>query len=612
MTLPPLLTPKDWKRFVKPGNRLFFGSGPACPHTLIEGLLGRIRAKHFYDLEVVHILTLGPTPWSDPAYRDTLRINALFLGEETRKAVRDGFADYTPSFLSEIPALFSGGILPIDVALIQVAPPDEQGNCSLGVAVDIVHAAANNAKRVIAQINRRMPRTSGPGVIHVDRIDACIEVDEPILELPEHRVKKIHRRIGRYVATLIENGATLQMGIGKIPDAVLSALGEHQDLGVHTEMFSDGLIDLLEKGVVNNSRKSFHPGKVITTFCMGSQRLYKFVDGHPDIEFHPSEYVNHPANIARNDNMVAINSALEVDLSGQVVSDSLGYKFYSGIGGQVDFIRGAAISQGGRPIIALPSTSNKGDSRIVAHLTEGSGVVTSRGDVHYVVTEYGIATLRGRSIRERALELIQVAHPDHREALLAQVRKNIWVPARQLLKPSSIREMGDLELEKVKFGDEKHILRPLFPTDQRRIQEFFYSHEKETLALRYQYIPPRLSRDDAHELVNIDQSRDLAMAIVSRQGPREEIQAVGRYYLSKRSNTAEIAFVVRESKQGLGMGSKLLSTLIDVAKKRGLRGLTASVLVRNVVMRRLLTRHGFTLEGGDEPGLLTARLALGG
>ncbi len=610
MSLPAQLNAKDWKRFVKPGDRLFIGSGPACPHTLVESLLGRIRAKHFYDLEVVHILTLGPTPWSDPDYRDTLRINALFLGPDTRKAVRKGHADYTPCFLSEIPSLFSSGALPIDVALIQVAPPDEKGYCSLGVAVDIVAAAAANARHVIAQINRRMPRTSGPGVIHVDRIAACIEVDEPLLELPGHTLKKTHQRIGRYVATLVENGATLQMGIGKIPDAVLNALKGHRQLGVHTEMFSDGLIDLIERGVVDNSQKSFHPGKVITTFCMGGQRLYDFVDGHADIEFHPSEYVNHPANIAKNDRMVAINSALEVDLSGQVVSDSLGYKFYSGIGGQVDFIRGAAMSRDGRPIIALPSTTNKGESRIVASIAEGAGVVTSRGDVHYVVTEYGIATLRGRSIRERALELIQVAHPDHRETLLARVRKNVWVPAEQLLRPTSIKELGDLELKKLKFKGEKYFLRPLYPADQRRIQEFFYSHEQETLALRYQYIPPRLSRDGAHKLVNIDQSHDLAMTIVSRQGPREELQAVGRYYRLGKGKSAELALVVRESRQGMGMGSKLLSTLIRVAEKRGLKKLLAPVLTRNAAMRHLLKKKGFAFIQGDEPGTLMGQLSL--
>lgn len=605
-----LLQPKDWKKFVKPGHRIFVGSGPGCPHPLIASLLDRLHAKRFFDLEFVHILTLGGTPWLEPRYRDTLRVNALFLGDDTRKAVAKGKADYTPCFLSEIPSLFSGAVLPVDVALIQLSPPDDDGYCSLGVAVDVVRAAAESARHVIAQINPLMPRTLGNTRIHMDDVDAHIEEASPLIELPQPKFTKETEKIGQYVAMLIDDGATLQMGIGKIPDAVLKALGDHKHLGVHTEMFSDGLMALMHKGVVDNSRKASHPGKTVTSFCMGSKALYDFVDNNPLVEFYPSDYVNNPSHIAQNDHVVAINSAMEVDLSGQVVSDSIGHRFYSGIGGQVDFIRGAARSRGGRPIIALPSVTKKGKSRIVPFLTEGSGVVTSRGDVHYVVTEYGIATLRGRSIRERALELIQVAHPTHRDQLLSQIRKQYWVPSYQQRLPEMVKGLGAVQVKKWKAEDgKKYFLRPLQASDERRLQTFFYSHTEDTLLMRYHHLPSRLSPQGAYERVNVDQNKNLALCMVSRQGPREEIHAVGSYYLLPKSKMAEVAFVVQEAKRGLGLGRRLLKSLVRVARKRELEGLVAVVQVGNHVTRKLLESFGFVASPGDEPGLLRFRLA---
>ncbi|MEO5339895.1 MAG: GNAT family N-acetyltransferase [Magnetococcus sp. MYC-9] len=607
-----LLHPKDWKKFVKPGDRIFIGSGPGCPHALVQSLLDRVHSKHFFDLELVHILTLGATPWLDAQHRDTLRVNALFLGEETRKAVQRGEADYTPCFLSEVPSLFTGGVLPIDVALVQLSPPDESGYCSLGVTVDIVRAAVESARYVIAQFNPLMPRTFGNTRIALAEVDAYLECPAPLPELPKAKMSKETERIGQYVAMLVEDGATLQMGIGKIPDAVLMALRHHKHLGVHTEMFSDGLMELMRDGVVDNSRKALHTGKTVTSFCMGSQALYDFVRDNPLVEFYPSDYINNPGIISQHDQMVAINSALEVDLTGQVVSDSIGHRFYSGIGGQVDFIRGAARSKGGRPIIALPSVTRQGKSRIVPFIAEGAGVVTSRGDVHYVVTEYGIATLRGRSIRERALELIQVAHPDHREMLLQQVRKSFWVPSYQKATPAPAKEVGDLPMEKFKSKEgESYFLRPLQPSDERRLQEFFYSHDRETLLLRYHYVPTRLSRERAYALVNIDQEQDLALCIVARQGPREELQAVGRYYRIPKSQTAELAFVVREDKRGQGFGQRLLKRLIQVARKRDMTQLLAVVQSGNQRMLRLLEKAGFVATpSGEEPGSVTMTLSL--
>ena len=401
------------------------------------------------------------------------------------------------------------------------------------------------------------------------------------------------------------------MGIGKVPDGVLHHLTQHNDLGIHTEMFSDGLLQLYRKGNVSNNNKGINIGKSVTSFCFGTQELYDFVNDNPHVEFHPSEYVNNPVVIAQNRMMISINSAIEIDLTGQVVADSIGYRFYSGIGGQVDFIRGAGMSQGGRPIIALPSTANGGKvSRIVPLLSEGAGVVTSRGDVHYVVAEYGIATLRGRSIRERALELIQVAHPDFREQLLKEVRQHFRVPPYQKSKLSLIPELGSVEITRIVVNDRTFFLRPLRPSDQRRLQEFFYTHSQSTLLQRYRYIPKNMSTERAYELVNIDQTKDLALCFVERQGPREVIFAVGRYFLQMTGKSAEVAYVVKEEVRGLGLGATLMQKIIRVARQRGLTRLIALIRVDNLAMRTFAERFGFAKEPTSDPAELTYILNL--
>lgn len=588
----------NWHQLVESGNRIFIGSNAAVPNTLIRNLIDNARGLH--DIETVHILTAGDNIWTRREYSDLFKDNCLFIGQGCREAVAQGYADYTPCFLSEIPALFEDGILPLDLALIMVSPPDDYGYCSFGVSVDVVSAACRNARRIVAQINPSMPRTFGHSFIHIDRIDAWIEHEEPLYQMPPMQIDRVTEQIGQYVSMLIEDGSTLHMGVGRIPDAVLRYLGNHKDLGIHSEMISDGIIDLMRLGVINNSRKSFHKGKTITTFCMGSQRLYDFVDRNPHIEFYPAEHVNHPMRIARNDNMVSINSAIEVDLTGQVVSDSVGYRFYSGIGGQVDFIRGAAMSKGGKPIIALPSTAKNGTvSKIVPCLTEGGGVVTSRGDIHYVVTEWGIATLRGKSIRERALELIQVAHPDFRDALLREVRKHYWVPEYQKQKPTTVTELDGIELRKLQFAGESYQLRPLHPADERSLQEFFYSHNKETLLMRYSHHPKQMSRERASALVAVDQGRDLAFCLVKRNGPKEEIEAVGRFYFMEQNNSAEVAFVVREIHQGKGMAKYLLGEMIKVGRKRGIRTMYAYVRMENRPMLRVFAFHNFIRRPGE-------------
>jgi len=604
------LTSGDWSKYVRPGSRIFIGSNAACPDTLIQHYL--THATEIIDIEMVHILTIGKGVWTSPKYKDRIRVNALFLDQNSRVSVNQGLADYTPCFLSEIPGLFLEGVLPLDVALISVTPPDENGYCSFGVSVDIVSAACRAAPIVIAQVNPKMPRTLGQSFIHVSEIDAYLEVDEAMPVVSSGEIDEVTLKIGEYVASLIENGATLQMGIGKIPDAVLRNLTNHRDLGVHTEMFSDGILPLLKSGVINNSKKIIHPGKTITSFCMGSQKLYDFIHNNAHVEFHPSEYVNRPMVIAKNKKVVAINSAIEVDLTGQVASDSMGRRFYSGIGGQVDFIRGAAMSEGGRPIIALPSTAKGGEvSKIVTSLAAGAGVVTSRGDVHYVVTEYGVATLRGRSIRERALELIQIAHPKFREDLLKQVREYGWLPAYHQHGSVLIPELGSVELQKLALKDGKeYILRPLKSSDDRRLQEFFYSHTKETLWQRYRNIPKLMTREYAHQLVNVDQSKDLALCIVERHGPREVIFAVGRYYLDEQKKSAQFGLVVSEEKRGVGMATSLMRSMMGIGRKRGVVEMTGMVLASNLVMIRVFEKHGFTQHPTLDPSEIEMRRSL--
>ena len=411
-----VMTPAEALAPVSSGQRIFLHGGAATPTPLLEALAERGR-----DLERVETVSLhleGPAPHVDPSLEGHIRHNALFIGANVRQAVQEGRADFTPVFLSDIARLFADGTLPLDVALIQVAPPDEHGYCSFGVSVDVARPAAGLAKYVVAEVNRQMPRTLGESTIHVSEIDAAIETDRWIYQHPRKAPNEVQQRIGAHVATLVDDGATLQLGIGGVADAVLSSLTQHRDLGIHTEMFSDGVLDLVEAGVVTGAQKKYQPGLIVASFVMGSQRLYDFVDDNPMVALYPSSYTNDPFVIARHEEMTAINSAIEVDLTGQVCADSLGPKLWSGIGGQVDFIRGAARAVRGVPIIALPSTALDGkQSRIVPLLRPGAGVVTSRGDVYYVVTEYGVAALHGRSVRARAQALVDIAHPDFREQL---------------------------------------------------------------------------------------------------------------------------------------------------------------------------------------------------
>jgi acetyl-CoA hydrolase len=417
-------TAEEAVRAIRSGSGVYIHPGCAEPESLVKAMVS--RAGELRDVKVIHLLTRGRAGYVDPGMEQSFRHIAFFAGSNVRGAINEGRADFIPIFLGEVEGLFTSGAFPIDVALIQVSPPDEHGFCSFGAGVDTTKTAAECARVVIAQVNPKMPRSLGDSFIHLNKIDHVVEATDELLEHPMGGVSDVSRRIGRNIADLIEDGSTLQLGIGEIPDAVLELMGEKKDLGLHSEMVSDGVIDLIDKGIINNEKKTIHQGKVILGFVLGTRRIFDYIDNNPIFEFHPSQYTNDPYVISRNDRMVAINSALEVDLTGQVCADSLGYRFYSGIGGQVDFIRGAARSRAGKPIIALPSTARDDTiSRIVSHLSEGAGVVTTRGDVHWVITEYGAACLHGKTLRERCRELIRIAHPKFRDSLeeAARIRK---------------------------------------------------------------------------------------------------------------------------------------------------------------------------------------------
>jgi acyl-CoA hydrolase/GNAT superfamily N-acetyltransferase len=582
---------------IRPGSRIFIGSGCAEPRYLIGALMQ--RAADFPDTELINILTMSVSPYTEEKYSDSFRLNAFFIGDNVRQAVWKGRADYTPMFLSELPLLFRSGQIHIDAALVQVTPPDRYGYSSMGISVDIGMAAIEAADYVVAQVNPMMPRTHGDTFVPMSWLDAIVDHEEPLIVLPAAPDDEVSRAIGRHIAHLIEDGSTLQVGIGAIPDAVLGELTHHRDMGVHTEMLSDGVMDLIKAGVITNEKKTIHKGKVIASFCMGSQALYDFIDDNPMFEMHPSEYTNNPFIIGQNARMIAINSALQVDLTGQVCSDSLGHKFYSGIGGQVDFIRGAAMSKGGKPIIALPSTAEEGKiSRIVATLEEGAGVVTTRGDVHYVVTEYGAAYLHGKSIRERALSLIAIAHPSARDWLLEKAKEKGYVYPDQIITEAVYP--AQYERRETFDGKLEVFFRPVKATDEKGIQRLFYSLSPRSRYLRFFTAMTSFPHRRAQELAVIDYSRDMAIVGIVRvkddeEEEHEEIVAAGQYMIDRRSGMAEVAVMVSDAYHKLGVGTYLIRYLAQIAKENGVKGFSADVLSENKAMLQIFLKSGYNV-----------------
>jgi acyl-CoA hydrolase len=590
-------TAAEAMKLIRPGNTIFIGTGCAQPQHLVESLVQ--HSRHVYDAHIVHLLTMGTAPYVAPEFRERFKMNSLFVADNVRHALEEGIGDYTPIFLSDIPDEFDSGRLPIDVALISVSPPDAAGQCSFGVSVDIVKAAAANAKFVIAQVNGRMPRTLGDSFIHVRKIDVLVPHDEPVIDVPPPELDDDLRKIGQNIARLVEDGSTIECGIGRIPQALAESLRDKRELGVHTEMFGDWIIDLIECGAITNTKKTINRGKVVASFAMGSQKLYDYIDNNPLFEFHPTEYVNDPFLIAQHDKMVGINVGLEIDLSGQVCSDSLGYRFYSGIGGQVDFIRGAARSRGGKAIIAMPSTAREGEvSRIVPHLTEGAGVVTTRGDVHYVVTEYGIAYLHGKSIRERVLALINVAHPRFRKELLQAAKEQLYIHQDQIeLSWEHIRYPAELErYESLRDGTQIYF-RPVKSSDEAALSEMLYSLSTQSVQTRYFTHTVRFPHKDVQKVTNIDYQNDLAIVgVVPGPEGEEEIVAIAQYFLDPKTQVAEVAFIVQDEWQQKGMGTFLLDYITQIARQRGVKRFYATVLPRNKPMLAIFTNTGYRVE----------------
>jgi acyl-CoA hydrolase/GNAT superfamily N-acetyltransferase len=580
------------------GRRIFIGSGAAEPGSLVDGLI--TYGGHLADNEITHLLTLGKAPYVERGMERRFRHTAFFIGPNVRKAVQEGRADFMPVFLSEIPALIRSRRVRIDVAMIQVSPPDAHGFVSLGASVDIVRAAVDCAELIIAEVNPRMPRTLGDSMVHVSDIAHLVPVDSPLPELAIEPLDDICREIGRLVASLVPSGATLQTGIGRIPHAVLEALGDRVDLGVHTEMLSDSVIDLVDGGVITGKKKTLLPGKIVTSFIMGSQRLYDWVHDNPVVEMRPSEFTNDPFTVARNDNMVAINSALAVDLTGQVASDTLMGRFFSGIGGQVDFIRGAARSDGGKPIIALPSTAKDGSlSRICAALEAGAGVVTSRGDVHYVVTEYGIADLWGKSIRQRTTALIDIAHPDYRGELLSAAKERHYVFPDQVASRTAYPWEEERVVE-LKSG-EKVLVRPVRISDEEKLQDMFYRLSDESTYSRFMHYKKSHPHEEMQKLVDLDYAHNMALLVCPADDP-EDIWAMARYDVDPATNLGDIAFVVRDNLQGKGIGTMLMQRMAEIGRARGLSGFVADVLCSNTSMLGVFHRSGLEVKSELDSG----------
>ncbi len=588
-------------KHIHAGDRIFIGSGCGEPQYLIRALVNYVESnpKAFFDAEILQIWTLGVAPYAGYKFRRNFRLNSFFIEKNAREVVNRGMADYTPVFASGVPDLFYRKLVPVDVALIQTSLPDEHGYLSLGISVDIVKAAVENAALVIAQVNAHMPRVHGDTFIHVQDINFLVRHDEPLLEYEIQVQNEVAEKIGHHVAQLIEDGDTIQVGYGNIPNAVLKSLGSKKHLGVHTELLNDGIVGLIKKGVIDNSRKNIDRGKTIATFCMGKRETYEFLHDNPSIEFRTIDYTNNPAIIARNKNMVAINSALEIDLTGQATAESLGKKLMAGIGGQADFMRGAVLAQGGKTILALPSTAKGGQaSRIVPLLQEGAGVTLTRGDIHYVITEYGIAYLFGKNIRERAMSLIAIAHPRFRPGLIAAAKELSLIYPDQAFIPGRAGEYpSKLETYRTAKNGLKFFLRPVKINDEPLLKEFIYSLSEETMYKRF--ISRR--KDMPHEMLQdlfvvIDYTKEMVILATLKEEEKETVIGVGQYVINEGTRTADISLVVRDDYQNQGVGSEIVSYLAYLARKQGILGFTAEILPDNVQILRLVEKVGFDLK----------------
>ena len=595
------------------GDRIFVGTGCGEPQYLIQALIRYVESHPtaFYDAEIFHVWTLGLAPYAEERFKSNFRHNSFFISNNTREAVNKGVADYTPIFLSKVPDLIRRGLVPIDVALIQTSPPDGHGYMSLGVSVDIVKAAAQKAPVVIAQVNSNMPRVHGDGFIHIEDVNFIVPYDEPILEYVSEADSDISQQIGKYVSRLIRDGETIQVGYGSIPNAILSNLYDKKHLGVHSELLTDGIVTLMKKRVIDNTRKTIHPGKTVAAFCMGKKETYEYIHDNPAIEFRTIDYTNNPLVIAQHHRMTAINTALEIDLTGQATAESIGKLFYSGVGGQADFMRGAVLSPYGKTILAMRSTAKSGTlSRIVPFLKEGAGVTLHRGDVQYVVTEYGIAYLQGKNVRERAMELIAIAHPKFRPWLVEEAKKLNLIYKDQAFIPGEKGEYPEtLETHRTTKLGVEILLRPVRMSDEPLLKDFFYSLSDKSLRRRFISVREDMPHERLQGFVAIDYTQEMVILAVIQKEEKEVIVGVGQFGIYQALHTAEVAFAVRDDYQNKGIGTELLSYLTFLAKKQGLLGFYAEVLAENRPMLHLFEKMGFDIKKKQEEGVYELEMA---
>ena len=617
----------DWKRqfpakfeplegiynHIHRGDTIFIGSACAEPQHLVQELIRYVKSnpKAFFDAQVLHVRSLGVAPYATEKFKQNFRHNSFFIGDSTRDAINKGLADYTPIFLSQVPELFYRGLARIDIALIQTSLPDEHGYLSLGISVDIVKAAAEMAKLVVVQVNSHMPRVLGDTFIHVDDVDFIVPYDELILEYGPEADTEIAQNIGKYVSRLIEDGDTLQVGYGRIPNAVLSHLSDKKHLGIHTELMTDSIVELMKKGVIDNSRKTTNPGKTVATFCMGHTEAYKFLHDNPAFDFRTIDYTNDPLVIAKHNNMVAINSALEIDLTGQATAESIGTLSHSGVGGQADFMRGAVLARGGKAILTLQSTAASDVvSRIVPSLKEGAGTTLIRGDIRYVVTEYGIAYLHGKNMRERAMELIGIAHPKFRPWLIEEAKKLNLIYGDQAFMSGKSGEYPErMETYRTTKDGLNIFIRPIKISDEPLLKDFVYSLSDQSMYRRFMSVRKDMPHERLQDLVIIDYTREVAILVFTTHDEKKElILGVGRYYIDPGMHTAEVAFAVRDDYQKRGIGTELLAYLTYLAKREGLLGFTAEVLAENRPMLHTFEKGGFDIKKTTVAGLCELKM----
>lgn len=603
-------------RHIRRGDRIFIGTGCGEPQYLIRALINYVEAHPLAlcDAEILHVWTLGVAPYMNEKFSRNFRHSGFFVGNSTREAVNRGAADYTPIFLSQVPDLFYQKVIPIDVAFIQTSPPDDHGYLSLGVSVDIVKAAIENASLVIAQINSNVPHVQGDGFIRSEDVDFMIPFDEPLLEYEADADTEIAQQIGKYVSRLIQDGDTIQVGYGDITNAIIANLDHKSHLGIHTELLNDGIVELMRKGMVDNSRKNVDRGKTVASFCMGKKETYEYIHHNPAIEFRTIDYTNNPLVIAQQRNMVAVNSALEIDLTGQATAESIGKLFYSGIGGQADFMRSAVLSHGGKTILTLPSTAgDRKISRIVPFLKEGAGVTLNRGDVQYVVTEFGIAYLKGKNLRERAMELISIAHPTFRPWLIEEAKKSSLIYQDQAFIAGREGEYPEnLETYRATKTGLEVLLRPVKISDEPLVKDFFHRFSDDSLYRRFFSRWPDLPHDFLQKFVIIDYTKKMVILAVIQKGEKEEIIGIGQYWIQGATHTADIALAVRDDYQNKGIGFQLFSYITYLAKKQGLLGFRASILMENDPMLRLCRKMGFHIEKTGSAGVYDLKMTFRG